>query len=89
MLRLLSHSFRTAECEAMIGAFVSCSVCIIVSFDGCETSIMIPSRFISATALRPSGDRPFHFQPSRSPVFESASWLCPLWASERYRAPRS
>jgi hypothetical protein len=25
--------------------------------------------------LLPSGDRPFHFQPSRSPVFESESCL--------------
>ena len=67
----------------MIGAFVSCSVCIIDSFEGCETSIMMPSRFISAIACRPSGESPFHFQPSRSPVFESESWLWPLWASDR------
>ncbi|MND02917.1 hypothetical protein D3C83_224940 [compost metagenome] len=27
--------------------------------------------------------------PSRSPVFESESWLWPLCASERYRPPNS
>ena len=66
----------------MIGAFVSASVCIIDSFDGCETSIMMPTRFISAITCLPSGDRPFHFQPCASPVFESDNWLWPLCASD-------
>ena len=62
----------------MIGAFESATACIIDSLEGCETSIMMPTRFISAMTFLPSGDSPFHFQPSRSPVFESESWLCPL-----------
>ena len=45
------QSARTAECDAMIGAFDSASDCIIDSFDGCEMSIMIPSLFISAIDL--------------------------------------
>jgi hypothetical protein len=72
-LRLTSASARIAECDAMIGAFVNLSVCINDSFDACETSIMIPTRFISVIAFLPSGERPFHFQPSTSPVFESDS----------------
>ena len=82
MLRLWLQSARAAECEAMIGAFDSAIACIIDAFDGCETSIMMPTRFISAITCLPSGDRPFHFQPSRSPVFESDSWLWPLCASD-------
>ena len=66
----------------MIGALEICSACIIDCFDGCETSIMMPTRFISAMTCLPSGDRPFHFQPSVSPVFESDSWLWPLCASD-------
>ena len=62
-LRLTSASARIAECDAMIGALVSCKVCIIDSFEGCDTSIMMPTWFISAIACLPSGDRPCHFQP--------------------------
>ena len=83
MLRLTSASARTAECEAMIGAFDSATACIIEAFDGCETSTMMPTLFSSAMTCLPSGDKPFHFQPSVSPVFESESWLWPLCASER------
>ena len=84
MLRLWLHSARTPECDAMMGAFDSATVCSIDAFDGCDTSIIIPSRFISAITWRPSGDRPLcSHTPSRSPVLESLSWLCPLWASDR------
>jgi hypothetical protein len=74
----------------MIGAFVSASVCIIDSFEGCEMSIMIPTRLSSATACLPNGDNPWYSHtPSRSPVFESDIWLWPLCASDMYRAPWS
>ena len=67
----------------MIGALESATVCIIDCFDGCETSTMMPSRFISAMALRPSSLRPLcSHLPSRSPVFESENWLWPLCASD-------
>ena len=44
-----------AECEAMTGAFDSAAACIIDAFDGCETSTIMPTRFISAITCRPSG----------------------------------
>ena len=47
MLRLTLASFRTAECEAMTGAFERPMACIIDPFEGCETSTMIPHLFIS------------------------------------------
>ena len=82
MLRLWLQSARQLECDAMMGALDRAIACIIDSFDGCETSIMIPTRFISWMTCLPSGDSPFHFQPVCSPVFESDSWLCPLCASD-------
>ena len=57
----------------MIGALVISSACIIEAFDGWETSIMRPTRFISAITCFPNGESPFHFQPVASPVFESDS----------------
>ena len=56
MLRLTLQSARAAEWDAMIGALDSAAVCIIDSFDACETSTMMPRRFISATTCLPSGD---------------------------------
>ena len=53
-LRLTSLSARAAEWDATTGARVSSSVCMIDGLDGCEMSIMMPSRFISAIASRPS-----------------------------------
>ena len=74
---------RTPECDAMIGAFEMAMVCSIDCFDGCDTSIIMPSRFISPMTCLPSGLRPLcSHTPSRSPVFESESWLCPLCASD-------
>ena len=68
----------------MIGAFDSWTACSIDAFDGCETSTIIPSRFISAITWRPSGLMPWlGASPAASPVFESDSWLWPLCASER------
>ena len=44
---------------------------------------MIPHLFISAIACLPSSLSPLcSHLPSRSPVFESASWLWPLCASD-------
>ena len=47
-------------------------------------SMTMPSRFISATHCRPSGDRPFQ---RASPVVESASWLVRLWTGPAMRRP--
>ena len=44
---------------------------------------MMPHLFISWMTCRPSGDSPPHDHLlSASPVFESASWLWPLCASD-------
>ena len=89
MLRLWLAKLRTAECDAMIGAFDRATVCIIDAFDGCETSTIMPRRFISAITSRPRGLTPlFGASFVFSPVFESDSWLCPLCASDRQRPPR-
>ena len=67
----------------MIGAFDSATVCSIDCFEGCETSTMMPSRFISTMAFLPRSLKPLcSHLPSRSPVFESESWLWPLCASD-------
>ena len=51
--------------------------------EGWERSTMIPTRFISCTTSRPSGDSPPKGKtPSLSPVWESQSWLWPLWARD-------
>ena len=42
----------------MIGAFDRVAACIIDPFDGCETSTIIPRRFISAITFWPSGEMP-------------------------------
>ncbi len=67
----------------MTGAFDSAIACRLASLDGWEMSTMIPHLFSSAMTCLPSGERPFHLKPWASPVFESASWLWPLCASER------
>src|SRR4030095_7685817 len=83
MLREWLASLRMPECDAMTGAFDRPIACIIDPFDGCETSTMMPHRFISWMTWRPSGDRPPHIHwLFASPVFESDSWLWPLWASD-------
>ena len=72
----------------MIGAFDSAIACIIDPLEGCETSTMMPHLFISAITCLPSGLRPPHIHwLFASPVFESASWLWPLCASDMYRPP--
>ena len=44
---------------------------------------MIPHLFIASMTCLPSGDSPPHIHwLFASPVFESASWLWPLWASD-------
>ena len=59
MLRGTLASARTAECDAMIGALLSSAAFSIDPFDGCETSIMMPRRFISAITRSPMGEMPF------------------------------
>ena len=67
----------------MIGAFDNAIACIIDPLDGCETSTMMPHLFISAITCLPSGLKPPYIHSLfASPVFESASWLWPLCASD-------
>ena len=47
MLRGASHSARAPECDAMIGARVMMSVLKNVLSETCDTSTIMPSRFIS------------------------------------------
>ncbi len=82
--RLWLATARADECDAMTGAFDSAMACRFDCFDGCERSIMNPTRFISAMACLPRSLSPLcSHLPSRSPVFESANWLWPLCASDR------
>ena len=67
----------------MTGAFESAIACRFAGFDGCETSTMMPQRFISAITCLPRSLRPSCSHVLfASPVFESASWLWPLCASD-------
>jgi hypothetical protein len=59
MFRDTLQSALTAECDAMIGAFDSSAAFSIEPFDGCDTSTIMPSRFISAITRSPSGEMPF------------------------------
>ena len=69
------------ECEAMIGAFVSLMTSQKVVVAECETSTIMPSRFISATTCFPKGESPLLRGGLRS-LDESPIWLWPLWVSE-------
>ena len=65
------------------GAFDSLIISIIAPLDGWEKSTIMPYVFISLIVSRPSGDSPLlDKNPLCSPVFESESWLWPLWASD-------
>ena len=58
------------ECDRTIGVRLVASIWSNVASDEWLPSISMPSRFISATHCRPSGDRPFQ---RASPVALSAS----------------
>ena len=66
----------------MMGALDRAAVCIIDSFDAWATSTIIPSRFISAITCLPRGESPL-FPAVALAGCESASWLWPLWVSDR------
>src|ERR1700733_7457245 len=63
---------RGPEWEAMIGTRLSASIWSNTASELWLASINMPSRFISATHCRPSGDRPFQCGVS---VALSPSWL--------------
>ena len=71
----------------MIGALVTARMSQNDFSEMCDTSTIMPRRFISATTCLPSSERPL-FSGSRA-LEESASWLLPLWEIVMYRAPRS
>ena len=66
---------ETIVCLEELGAEVLAAACIIDPFDGCETSTMMPHRFISAMTCLPSSLSPLPCAhcPLASPVFESES----------------
>ena len=71
-------------CDATIGTRDSASIWSNVSSDEWLASMIMPSRFISATHCRPSGDRP---RQRASPVAESANWLVRLCTGPAIRTP--
>jgi hypothetical protein len=75
----------------MTGAFDRAMACRFAPFDGCERSTMMPHLFISAMTFLPRSLRPSPYRKSlvASLLFESASWLLPLCASDMYLPPRS
>ena len=70
---------REFECDSSSGVADNASSWSTVASDAWLASITMPSRFISRTQSRPSGDRPFHVGLS---VDESANWLFLLWTTE-------
>ena len=81
------------ECVATTGTADNAAACSIAALDTWLTSTSMPSRFISATASRPSAPSP-PCSVSSSPrslrgLLLSASALWPLWVSVMYTAPRS
>ena len=80
---MLRGTFATAvvlECEPITGDVDSAVACIMHFFETCETSTIMPTRFISATTCRPNGDRPPHSSPFGS-VDESQMSLFDVCAS--------
>ena len=82
-----SSRFRSAfatvmqpECEAIIGAFDAAMTSQNDFAAMCDTSTMMPRRFISATTFLPNGERPLCSGGVVS-LDESQIWLCPLWLS--------
>src|SRR3546814_11976870 len=64
MLRSKSGvKWRNAEWLAITGTVLSSIAAAADSSDRCETSTMMPSRFISATTCLPNGLRPGHLRP--------------------------
>ena len=62
MLRSKSGvKWRNAEWLAITGTVLSAIASRAEASPRCDTSTMIPSRFISRTTSRPNGLRPFHF----------------------------
>ena len=85
MLRGWSASARVLEWLAITGALETRTACIIAALEMCETSTMMPSRFISATTCSPNSLSP-SCSASPSPRFsrgvaESAMSLWPPCAS--------
>jgi len=75
-LRSTSDIALLPECDAMMGALVMAMMSQNDFSAMCDTSIIMPRRFISATTCLPRGDSPSPWRkPCASPVFESESWL--------------
>src|ERR1019366_6860941 len=87
MLRGTGEIARQEEGDAKMGARLASSASQNVLSETCETSTIIPSRFISWTTSLPNGERPLLGLLS-SPE-ESAQWLLLVWVSVMYRTPSS
>ena len=85
MLRVWLARRRAEECDAMTGARDRPIACRIAAFDGCDTSTIMPSRFISRITCLPKSFRPRVF-PISSPE-DPAQLVLTLQAPDMYRTP--
>src|SRR4051812_30068056 len=80
ILRGTLFTAETPECDPTTGDVESAVACIMHSFETCDTSTIMPTRFISCTTCLPNGDRPCHSGPLGS-VDESQMSLFDVCAS--------
>src|SRR5674476_609766 len=86
-LRGLSHTARAHEWLAIIGTLLKRRTSMNDSSEMCETSIIIPVLFISATTSLPNGDKPWCSAPFFLSVEESQISLLDVWHRVIYLTP--